>query len=144
MCKLAKRCEELGRRGIAMKSAAKKKEGSQRGSRRGEIEERHRWEMVGLDSQLQTRPSIERRIIPRSRLSWPVFEVKAIEARRNIRNVCCVYPVFAGRASGISGIRFTLRVYSYYSCKIEHCHETFIIAIWSPFAELFLRLCSVM
>lgn len=37
--------------------------------KRGGIEEQHYREMVGLDLQLQTQRSMERRIIPRSRLS---------------------------------------------------------------------------
>jgi len=63
MYKLAKRYEELGRAGIAMKSAVKK---GIKGKR--ERRDRGTLRMVGLDLQLQTRRSIER-IIPRSRLS---------------------------------------------------------------------------
>lgn len=67
--------EEVSR----MKKRGKKKK-VRRERKRGGIEEQHYREMVGLDLQLQTQRSMERRIIPRSRLSWPVFEVKAIEA----------------------------------------------------------------
>lgn len=69
---LTKSRQKLERRGIAMKKRGKK----ERKKGRREIEKQHRRERAGLDSQLQIRRNMERRIIPRSRLSWPVFEVK--------------------------------------------------------------------
>jgi len=75
--------------------------------------ELHHPRMVGLDLQPQTRRSMERRIIPRSRGSRdPFSQVKAIGKARKYRERArrAVYSVAAG-ASGISVGVFDFRVF---------------------------------